>query len=249
MAIEKRPNIKFNDMKRNYLLSVFILFFAIQMQAQEAEIKEYLDRAGIEALVYTGKEELQYQYPNLQGHPYLDDIGYREGDLMFAGRLYPSVLLRLNTHTDELSVVSPANYGIIVSSELVEYARLPAYTILYIRQSPSNEVKAGNTLPEGYYACITMKKYPVFRREVRYPVRKIEYLKTEWGFNLRSRLYIYKDGIYHPVGSKGSVLKLFKDKRGELNRYAKQQRLDFRNDRVNAVIALVKYYESITETP
>ena len=236
-------------MKRNSFWLIFILFLAIQLQAQEAEIKDYLARSGVETLVYTGKEEIQYQYPNLRGHPYLDDVEYREGELMYDGRLYLGVRLRLNTHTDQLSIISPANYGIIVSSELVEYVRLPAYTILYMRQSPGNEVKVGNALPEGYYACIAMEKYPVFRREVCFPERKIEAHKVEWSFKLQSRLYIYKDGIYHSVGSKGSVLKLFKDKKGELNRYAKQERLNFRSNRVNAVVALVRYYESITESP
>ena len=228
---------------------VFTFLHAIQIRAQETEIKDYLNRSGIETLVYTGKEELQYQYPNLRGHPYLDTNEYREGELLYDGRLYPGVRLRLNTHTDALSILSPINYGIIVSSDQVEYARLSAYTILYIRQSPSMEVKAGKALPEGYYACIPMKKHPVYRREVRYPERKIEWMQVEWSFKLQSRLYIYKNGIYHSVGSKGSVLKLFKDKRAELNRYAKTERLNFRKDKVQSVVALVSYYESMTDSP
>jgi len=234
-------------MKYNiYIAYGLILLTAVSMQAQQADIKDYLIRSGTEALIYTGKEETRY--PAMHEHPYMDTDQYREGELMYDGRLYPGVRLRLNTHTDELTILSPDFRDIIVSSELIAYARLPEYTILYSRPSSGNEVKDGNALPPGYYACITMQKHPVFRREARGLVRKINDMQVNLVFILQSRLYVYKEGKYHSVGSKGSVLKLFNDRRSELNRYAKQQRLNFRNDRVNAVVALVRYYESLTET-
>ena len=233
---------------KNSFFIIIILVFSLRMQAQEAEIKDYIDRSGVAVLLYTGKEELRY--PSLiRGHPYLDTDQYRDGDLMYAGRLYSGIRLRLNTHTDELTVLSPHYNDIIVSSDLMEYARLPEYTIIYNREFPKNEVKTGNALPSGYYARMATKKYPVYRREVRYPTRSTDGIYVELVFKMQSRLYIYKDGIYHSVRSKGSVLKLFKDKKKELNRYAKQTGLSFGNDRVNAVVALVRYYESITENP
>ena len=233
---------------RNLFFIVFILFPAIRMQAQEAVIKDYLDRSGVAVLLYTGKEEVVLPQ-RMRGHPYLDTDEYRDGDLMFNGRLYPGVRLRLNTHTDELTVLSPSHNNIIVPSDLIEYARLPEYTIIYNRQFPNSEIKAGSALPSGYYARMTTEKYPVYRREVRFPKSTIVSMQVEWVFNIQSRLYIYKDGIYHSVGSKGSVLKLFKDRKRELNRYAKQSGLNFSKDRVNAVVALVRYYEYITESP
>ena len=265
---------------KNSFFILFILFLAIRMQAQEAEIKDYMDRSGKSILLYSGKEDIKY--PNMRVHPYLDTDEFREGVLLYDGILYPGVRLRLNTHTDELSVLLPANapsdrieyaqsqeytvvygqqltgnalnigsafFSNIVSTDLIEYAQFPEYTLIYNRQSPNNEVKTGSALPPGYYARMMTEKYPVYRREIRYPKRNVDGMQVEWIFNIQTRLYIYKDGKYHSVGSKGSVLKLFKDKKNELNRYAKQTGLNFGNDRVNAVVALVRYYESITANP
>lgn len=229
-----------------FIICVFFLAVPVRIQAQETEIKDYLDRSGAAVLLYTGKEEWKSPFL-IRGHPYLDTDEYREGELMFAGRIYPGVRVRLNTYTDELSILSPLHNGIIVPSDRIEYARFPEYTIIYNRQFPSDEVKAGSALPPGYYARITTKNHAVYRREIRDLVTKSENLQSEWVFNIRSRLYIYKDGIYHSVGSKGSVLKLFRDRRRELNRYASQERLNFRDDRVNSIVALVGYYESMTE--
>jgi hypothetical protein len=215
------------------------------VRAQSDGISEYLLRSGAEAVVYSGKVESPY--PGMTGHPYMDTDEYREGTLWFDQRLYPAVLLRLNTHTDEIALLSPdRSCSVIVPSDRVDRAVLPEYTIVRHHQADKEDVKQRRALAEGYYAYVHQGKFPVIRREVRYPDQKVNGMQLERTFALQSRTYIYKDGIYHAAGSKGNVLKLFGDRRRELNRYIRQEGLDFRNNRLGAIVALVRYYESLS---
>jgi hypothetical protein len=230
-----------------YLLTTLSLLLSGPLRAQQTVIHEYLQRAALSALLYTGKEDMRY--PGMKGHPYMDTEQYREGTLLFDGRLYPGVLMRLNTHTDELVLASPdRRYAVALPSDRIGYARLPEYTLLYRHEADKDSLRQGLALPAGIYACLYEGACQVYKREVRYRNREIKDMQAEWIFTLQTRFYIFKDGIYHPVSSKSSVLKLFKDKKKELNQFIRLQALDFRDDKAHAIATLAAHYESLSPT-
>jgi len=49
------------------------------------------------------------------------------------------------------------------------------------------------------------------------------------------------------VKNKNSVLKLFPDKRKELNEFAKQHKLNFKNQIEQSIVDLVTHYENLKE--
>ncbi|MFD0749054.1 hypothetical protein ACFQZS_02800 [Mucilaginibacter calamicampi] len=59
-------------------------------------------------------------------------------------------------------------------------------------------------------------------------------------------VYIKKNNIYNPVKSRGDVLKLFKDKADELNKYIKSAAVNFKENSEQAIVKLATYYDQLS---
>ncbi|GHU16486.1 hypothetical protein FACS189441_8450 [Betaproteobacteria bacterium] len=227
-----------------YILCGLGLVLALSCGAQVSETGDYLLHTGGSAVIYSGKEEANYS--RMREHPYLDTQQYREGTVWFDGRLYPGMQMRLNVYTDELILLAPGNpFGVIAPSERVDSAFFPAYAVFY-NLPVREQVKAQQCLPDrGYYARLYNGAYPVWKRQTKHLEKITNGMNIEQIFTPRTRFYIYKDGRYQSVGSKGSILKLFASKKKELNLFIRQQQLDFRGAPDDVIVRLVTYYESL----
>lgn len=236
---------------KQHIICVFCLLFGWQMQAQQshippsdtpkdADVEAYLTYAGSQAVVYTGREEPKYPTYVLN-HPYFETHEYRDGLLSFEGLVYPNVKLRLNQETEELILLSPdGRFNVIVPAERVDYAYIGPYYISYYREDDG-------VLPKGCYVWLHNGKYPVLRRETVFLSSNTNEMQLEYSFTKRIRFYIYKDGVYKQVKSKGSVLKLFKSKKKELKALIKEHGLNFNSEPDKAITAVVKLYEYLEQ--
>ena len=216
-------------MKR-YLLYLLCLPAIWTCRAQEEETNSYLKLAGAWATLYSGKEEARY--PGVREHPYLDSQTYREGNLWVDGRLYPAVRMRLNVYADELSVRSPDNrFGVVVAPERIDSACFAEYDAFYDGKAFSVRLYNG--------------KYPVWKRQTKQIERVANGMNYEQVFTSQTRFYVYKDGRFQNAGSKRSLLKAFAERKKELNAYARQQQLNWKENPADAILRLVKYYESL----
>ncbi|HVV54334.1 MAG TPA: hypothetical protein VHC47_03360, partial [Mucilaginibacter sp.] len=59
-------------------------------------------------------------------------------------------------------------------------------------------------------------------------------------------IFIRKGNALQQVNSKGSVLKLFKDKTRQLKQYLSANKIKYRKDREGAIVKLAAYYDQIT---
>ncbi len=74
-------------------------------------------------------------------------------------------------------------------------------------------------------------------------------MRVDESFDQSVKYYIRKEGVYHTVRSKASVLKVLKSKKKELARYIKQRKLDFKRAPEEAIVAVVRQYEQLNEIP
>ncbi|MCD7977447.1 MAG: hypothetical protein LUG51_09900 [Tannerellaceae bacterium] len=207
----------------------------------EQQVDNYFEHVGLYSPLYSGKEQIKYA-THIKNDPYLKNPGYDEGSLLFDGVFYPKVYMRLDLYRNELLVRTPDNrFNIIVPNEKVSYLTLHSYYIFY--HYPDE--KPGSP-PEGYYLRLYEGKHTVLERKNRGYLESIRDMKLEGEFVNRDRYYIYKDGKYYPVKSKSAVLKFFDSHKRELKQFIKQNRLNFRTDPDQAIVAVVKHYEKLT---
>lgn len=227
-------------MKKLFGLLCLSMLVVSMVRAQKAV--DYASFASGQAVIFHGKEQLKYS-PSIKNHPYLKSDKYAAGNLSFEGILYEDVKMRLDLYKNELLLLSPDDrYNLVLPSDRVDFAQLHGYHIIY--HDPEGKE---NSLPEGYYLRLHDGRCTVLEKSSCAFSKKIKGLEVEESFDQSVKYYIQKEGAYYPVGSKGSVLRVFKESKKELARYIKQEKLDFRHAREKAIVAVAREYERLNE--
>jgi len=65
-------------------------------------------------------------------------------------------------------------------------------------------------------------------------------------FYERNDYYLKKGNTYHKISSKGSILKILKDKKSELQKYLKQNDINYGDNPENAMARIASYYDRLT---
>jgi hypothetical protein len=231
-------------------LLLFIFFFAAGVLcAQENNatkihpsdaIQDYMSGTKEYAALFNGKVETPYDRP-FANHPYLETDRFVQGTLCYDGVVYQDVFMRLDLYRDELTVYYPERpFRIVLENENFSYAVLNGFTII----APNGEPKSG---PK-YILLVHGGLYPVVK-QYRGSIRE-EFVSTvsfKRYFRFQEQYFVYINETAYPVKNKKSLLKLFPDRKKELNEYARQHRLNFRSQFEQSAIALVNHYENLTQ--
>lgn len=231
---------------RIFLISMSCFLTAFCLYGQELadkNVRIYIKTVHNHASIYSGKEEPRYKV-KIQNHPYLDTETFRKGTLRLNGTIYPDVLMRLNQDLEELAVMSPnSHYSILIPREQLDYAQIDSLFIVYRQPVSAN----GRVLPKGYYIRIYDGETQVWKRKISFLNSRIHDLSLEYFFENTTRMYVYKDGIYHPVNSKKSLLKLFASQKKELKKRMKQSGLSYRENPEHTVVGVTRYYDELNK--
>jgi len=65
-------------------------------------------------------------------------------------------------------------------------------------------------------------------------------------FSATNDYYLKKGNIYYKIGSKGSILKLLKDKKSDIQKYLKQNNISYVDNPELAMVKIASYYDQIT---
>jgi len=234
-------------MKIRIILFIVFLFGGL-LWAQERNtaifrpdivIANYLTDAEMYAALYSGKTEVPYTI-SFTNHPYFERAGYIYGTLCYNRVVYKDVLMSLDLFRDEISVIHPETiYGIVLNNEKFDYAILNGSTIIKSAAAKGSKVKFLVLLHNGTWQVVKSHKLVIFKEESDYFVRR--------AFRIQFQYAIYSDGILYPIKNKKAILKLFSDRKKDLNDFAKQHKLNFGKGIEQSIISMVKHYENLTK--
>jgi len=236
-----------------YLL-LFALFVALPIAAQVSladtsangglkyAIALYTKAMKEESHLYNGREDVNYNF-RLNGHPYFEGREWKIGNLEYDGSLYENVPLMYNLLSQQLLTRHHDGYiRIQLSKEKVHSFTLAGHSFLNI-QAVSKK-KAG--IEPGYYDVLAdgETKFVVFR------TKKIDELISSDNQVRRDVLvdderYIFKQGNYIKITSKGSVYKALKEKKKELQKYVIDNNLDFKSNPEYAIAKIIEHYNGL----
>jgi len=202
-------------------------------------IQNYLTKTKAYSTLYNGKIEKSYDvlYAN---HPYLGADKHVQGTLCYNEVVYHDILMRLDLNRDELTVFSPdKRYHIVLEIEKFNYAIFNGYTIITSMDESNVDSKYRILLKDGVYPVV--KQY-----KGRVEAEQVSAIAIKQYFRFKEQFFVYINGIAYQVKNKNALLKLFPDKKKELNEFAKKQKLSFWEQNIeHAIIALVNHYESL----
>ena len=201
---------------------------------------DYMSAVSNHAVLFSGsRQQPLTQY--LLNHQYLIDENYVSGRLSYNGVVYPDVLLRWDLYRDELLILSPAFYSIVLNYENIDFAELHGYRVFYLYPNGFPGCPpAGNyiLLHSGKYLLVKKYALELLRRDNR--GRRYEYQ-----FLMKSKFYLQKDGAYYIIKNRRTLLKRLDTHRNELKQFIRANHLRYRKDAEKMVLEVVKEHEKL----
>lgn len=203
----------------------------------------YQNGIGAQARLYNGSKYVAPEH-TFEQHPYYLSIDWINGDVFYDGELFQNVPLMLDLSSGQLITEHYSNgQPMRLVPEKVGYFTISGH---HFRKIDNETV--GNSLPAtGFYEVIYGGKTTVIARRQKLMHEEIENTVIERTFDEHSHFYIYKHGIFHPVKSKGSVLKLLGAQKQQLKKLLRQKKTAFRGNREWLYKSLAEYYDTLTK--
>lgn len=201
----------------------------------------YQAAAASQAALYTGTVE-EAVTTATQGHPFFLSDEFQTGSLKYQGLIYENVRLRLHTIREELTLQTPnRSLSIVLDPKNLEYAFIKDAKLHYVTE---DEMLKG--LPRGYVILLHEGAHPLIWKCRKHIHNDIENRRAVTYYTQKDQYYLLKDGLYHSIGSKGSLLKLFPQEKKQLKAFIKSQGLDFGKEyRQEAILRTLEYLETL----
>lgn len=224
-------------MNRIIFIALCCICFCQGAVAQhQATFDNYREEVGGYASLFRGKIERGYSPYEYANHPYWEKDSFYQGEVMYNGLLYTGLTLRYDTYLNCLIVQTPVRkVHVYVEMSGVEY-----FTLEKLRFA-----RHGETFVALHYESPRMKLVQRMDCTFGNPITKNN--ASYKNFKCISRYMLQRDGESYEVKSLSSVLKLFPAEKKVLKQFAKERRLDFKENRGASLAAIIAYADRITQ--
>ena len=212
------------------------------LSARNQAITAYERTLYEQAHIYEGNEYIAHDH-RIKIHPFYRIDSLQTGTVLYNGVQYNSVQMLYDIVRDELAIQPPGGgYRLRVRNDYVAAFSLGAYQFSRIVGD------SATGLPTGYYEVLYNGITKALSHRVKTVHEDISSGSYRAEYVPKDRFYILKEGIYHKVKSKRSLLNLFPDQAKNLRKYIRANKLKFTDDqRELAVTQLTKRYEELTK--
>ena len=208
-------------------------------QLADSYAAEYLAYVSKHAVIFSGVEQQSLPYVT-RNHSYFNKQTFQSGRLSYNGVIYPEVLLRWDLYKDELIIFSPVISSLILKKENVDYIEIYGYHIF-----PLDTDSLPGCPAAGYYSLLHSGNCMVIERKNATLQWNDEDGLRNYYFTFSSTFYLRKDGVYHKIKNKNSLLKHMATHRKDLNRLIRSYGLRFKTNAETIIVGVVKEYEKL----
>jgi len=206
-------------------------------------IHTYDQYIGRNALVYTGSSYFD-AYGNIQNHQFFVDDYWEFGSVIYDNYSYDSIFLMYDIYQDLLLIENFNSEGFLSPIKLytpkVSYFQLHGFEFIRLEKDTISNIKEGffNLMYNGDDLQVLVKR----RKEI---VNANEINSVREEFIEKDRYYIRKDGLYHQVRKRGSILKVLYDHKKEVKAFIRKNNFMFKISPETQMVEVVKYYDSL----
>lgn len=204
-------------------------------EAKASAIKSYATAIGGQSHLYNGSAYTEY-VPQRDENPYFIDE-WLEGTVTYDGEFHDNVPILYDLSLDRVII----DNAFSVKKVMLVNEKVDAFTIgdrkfIHMVKGP---------LTPGHYELAydgDVKVYGRYKKSLQ--SKAVDYSRINI-FEEKKLYYIYKDGKFNSVRSKGSVMKVLGDKKKELKKFIRDNKLAFGSDRIRDMSRVAQYYDQI----
>lgn len=234
------------------VLSLFFFPAAVSAQtdtsfvrlAVEKTMQSYRSAVGLQAHLYNGAEYFVPFKQYVKGHQFFRDKTYQKGQVQYDGSLFVEVPMLYDVMNDELVTVHTGS-GLAqkLVKQKVESFTLHNHTFIHLKIDST----ASLPMRSGFYDLLYEGKIKALVKREKSLQERATADGMEGSFKEIDKYFIWKEGTYHQVRSKSSVLRVLKDQKKQLNKFASANKLQFRSGREEAIFKLAQYYDTLQD--
>lgn len=193
--------------------------------------------------LYNGRDYIPYTFKK-EGNPFFESDSITEGTVSYAGRDYQKVPMLFDIARNELTIVSYDNqHFIVLDNDKVDSFHLRGHTFLRLVH---NDTLSGSP-STGFYDRLYDGRIKVWAG------RAMTFQESTAGreltriFSPHNYYYIFSNNTYYTVNNKKNILTIMNDKRHEIKKFARKQKLKFNKKGMEqAIVAVAAYYDQLT---
>jgi hypothetical protein len=208
-------------------------------------INLYNTALGNQAPIFTG-EEYNFYDPHIKGTAYFQDInGFTDGAVFYDGTLYKHILMMYDLNTDQVAVVLPNH----ISRFSLIKERVKSFDFLnnHFININADSLHSNVITKSGYYNQLYNGKIEIlgrYSKNIQTTTSSLNGLESY--FTASNDYYLKRNGIYHKIGSQGSLLDVLKDKKKELKQAIKADKLRYKDNPEAAMVKIATWYDHLT---
>ena len=205
-------------------------------------VKYYHAAIGFQAGLYNGPQYDAYPRPFTEGHQFFRTDTFEKGSVVYDGLQYLDVPLKLDIIRDELIMLHPVSgFDINLIKEKIDSFSVAGHSFINIMTNRSD-----SALKAGFYDQIfSSSALKLLVKRKKYIQERNERASIELLIYGTASYFIQKNGLYYSVRNKKSIINLLKDKRNEIQKFIKANKLKFRKDFEEDAIRTVRYYDQL----
>ena len=203
-------------------------------------IQYYHTAIGLQAHLYNGPQYAAYPRPFTEGHQFFETDSFRNGTVFYDGLQYLNVQLKLDIIRDELIMHHPGNsFNVNLIKEKIDSFSIVKHSFKNIREHSGAHLAPA----AGFYQQLYFSSSISFLAKRK---KYIQEMSETTGISTKvynkDNHFILKDGVYHTIKNKKSFINVVKDKRGEMQKFIKNNNLKFKKGLEGDVVKALGYY-------
>jgi len=230
---------------------ISMLFLAIQCIGQQLpadtlflaaaknnQVKLYTEYIGGQTRMNNGSEHRDYLSRNDE-HPYFGVDDWSFGTMIYDEEFYENVPLFYDLNRDKVITEHSINGAKLeLISEKIARFSLAGHTFQRLKRDESK------IITEGFYDLLYDGKTKVFVKREKSLQQRVESNDIIFNFEQKNRVYVFKDGVYHPVRKKSTLLEVFKDKKPEVRAFLNKSGVKYKRNRENSITRVAEFYDA-----
>jgi hypothetical protein len=215
-----------------------------QQNALNNTLSFYYSTIGKQSPLYNGIEYF-LRDPAIKGNAYFSDVNaFTAGALVYDGFPFKNVPMLYDIYSDQVVVLLYNHFSMfsLIKDKVTSFDFLNQH---FIRIDSATSL-ANPVISPGFYNEIYNGKIEVLVKWQKNIQTSSTGQSSESYFNQYKDYFIKKDNKYVSFSGQGGLLDVLKDKKRDLQRYIRENRIKFRAAPEEAMVKIASYYDHLT---
>ncbi|HEY6082142.1 MAG TPA: hypothetical protein VIU45_01715 [Chitinophagaceae bacterium] len=192
--------------------------------------------------LYNGRDYIPYTFKK-EGNPFFESDSITAGMVNYAGRDYQKVPMLFDIARNELVIVSyDDQHFIVLDNDKVDSFHIRGHAFIRLVHNDS----LPGSPPTGFYDRLYNGNIKVWAGRTKTFQESTAGGELIRIFSPRNYYYIFSNNTYYAAKNKKDILAIMSDKRHEMKKFSRKQKLKFNKKGMErAIVAVATYYDRL----